>query len=65
MNRIVRVSILSFIQLLWLFFLGGQKSKFVLSILRRSIPEKYNIDVEIPPTKKKCYIELLDGSSQI
>ncbi|CAF4146915.1 unnamed protein product, partial [Rotaria sp. Silwood2] len=42
-----------------------QKSKFIFSILRREIPEKYNIDIEIPEIKSKCYLELTDGSSQI
>ncbi|CAF0886668.1 unnamed protein product [Rotaria sp. Silwood1] len=42
-----------------------QKSKFIFSILRREIPEKYNIDIEIPEIKKKCYLEMIDGSSQI
>ncbi|UJR34249.1 hypothetical protein I4U23_021653 [Adineta vaga] len=42
-----------------------QRAKFVLSILRREIPVKYNINIEIPEMKKKCYIELPDGSSQI
>jgi hypothetical protein len=39
--------------------------KFVFSLLRAQIPEKYNIDIEIPKTKHKCYIELTDGSSQV
>ncbi|CAF0916249.1 unnamed protein product [Rotaria sordida] len=42
-----------------------QKSKFIFSILRREIPEKYNIDIEIPEVKHKCYLEMTDGSSQI
>ncbi|CAF1409745.1 unnamed protein product [Adineta ricciae] len=42
-----------------------KRAKFVLSIVRREIPEKYNINIEIPETKKKCYVELPDGSSQI
>jgi hypothetical protein len=41
--------------------LGRPKSKFALSIVRHEIPEKYNI----PETKHKSYIELIDGSIQI
>jgi hypothetical protein len=46
-------------------FLEGQKSKFIFSILRREIPEPYNIDIELPENKHKCYMELTDGSVQI
>ncbi|CAF0868614.1 unnamed protein product [Adineta ricciae] len=42
-----------------------QKTKFIFSILRKQIPERYNIDIEIPKTKHKCYIELIDGSIQV
>jgi hypothetical protein len=47
------------------YLIGRQKSKFALSILRHEIPEKYNIDTNIPETKHKSYIELIDGSIQI
>ncbi len=39
------------------------KSKFVLSILPHQITEKYYIDMNIPGTKHKCCIELVDGST--
>ncbi|CAF3758096.1 unnamed protein product [Adineta steineri] len=42
-----------------------QKMKFIFSLLRKQIPEKYTIDIEIPKAKHKCYIELIDGSIQI
>ncbi|UJR24563.1 hypothetical protein I4U23_005938 [Adineta vaga] len=42
-----------------------QRMKFIFSILRKQIPERYNIDIEIPKTKHKCYIELIDGSIQV
>ncbi|CAF3567379.1 unnamed protein product [Rotaria sp. Silwood1] len=41
------------------------KSKFALAILRHEIPEKYNINIDIPKTKHKSYLELIDGSCQI
>jgi len=50
---------------LFCYLIGRQKSKFALSILRHEIPEKYNIDTNIPETKHKSYIELIDGSTQI
>ncbi|CAF1074187.1 unnamed protein product [Adineta steineri] len=46
-------------------FSRRQKSKFILSVLRHEIPQKYNINIDIPETKRKCYIELIDGSTQI
>ncbi|CAF3387992.1 unnamed protein product [Rotaria socialis] len=42
-----------------------QRSKFIFSILRKEIPEKFHIEIEIPQIKNKCYLEMLDGSSQI
>jgi hypothetical protein len=47
------------------FFLGRQKSKFIYSMLRREIPEQYNVEIEIPENKHKCYMEFTDGSIQI
>jgi hypothetical protein len=45
--------------------IGRPKSKFALAILRYEIPEQYNINIDTPETKSKCYIEFVDGSRQI
>ena len=45
--------------------IGKQRMKFVFSIIKKQIPEKYNIDIEIPKNKHKSYIELTDGSIQV
>lgn len=47
------------------FFLERQRSKFIFSIVRGEIPEKYQIEIEIPHTKKKCLLEFDDGTTQI
>jgi hypothetical protein len=46
-------------------FSERQRSKFVFPILRKEIPEKYDIQIEIPENKHKSYLELIDGSIQI
>jgi len=53
------------IRLILFLFIGKLKSKFVLSILRCEIPEKFHVDMEFPENKHKSYIELPDGSTQI
>jgi len=45
--------------------IGRPKSKFALAILRYEIPEQNKINIDIPETKSKCYIEFVDGSRQI
>jgi hypothetical protein len=65
MNQIVRHFININIIIISSIVSGRQKSKFVLSILRHEIPEKFNINYDTPETKHKCYIELADGSTQI
>ena len=48
-----------------LFVSERQRAKFMFSIVRSELPEKYQIDIEFPPTKKKCLLEFDDGTTQI
>ncbi len=54
----------NYFRLIFLFS-ERQRSKFVFPILRKEIPEKYDIQIEIPENKHKSYLELIDGSIQI
>jgi len=47
------------------FEIERQRSKFILSLLRREIPERYSIEIHIPESKHKSYLELIDGSIHI
>jgi hypothetical protein len=51
--------------MIYLEFSGRQKSKFIFSLLRREIPENYNVEINVPENKHKCFMELTDGSVQI
>ena len=46
-------------------FSEREKTKFVFAVLRGQMPEKYQINIEIPPNKRKLLLEFDNGSGQI
>ena len=46
-------------------FSEREKTKFVFAVLRGQVPDKYQINVDIPPNKRKFLLEFDDGSGQI
>jgi len=65
MKQLVNIFEKNYFQFNFFLFSERQKSKFIFAILRKEIPEKYDIQIEIPENKHKSYLELIDGSIQI